>query len=175
MGKGLLDNLSAADRAALAKETLEKAKTYRADILFDRLEDFMTKVLDKDLAKVIASGMVDGFFQGKADAHREVATEMLEKGYDLPLVYEMTGLSEADIDKMQQKDSSYLADLGTKLVEMGHLAIVEEEKKKAESKGKTEGKAQVAVQMLQEGCDYSFISRVTGLSETGITRLKNGK
>ena len=44
-----------------------------------------------------------------------------------------------------------------------------------EAKGKAEGKVEVAVQMLQEGCTHSLISKVTGLSKTKISRLKNGK
>ena len=47
------------------------------------------------------------------------------------------------------------------------------------AKGLAEGKAKaihrITLNMLREGCDHSFISKVTGLSETEISRLKNRK
>ena len=84
-------------------------------------------------------------------------------------------MSLESFNKMKQKDGAYLDELGAKLAEMDHLAMVDAAEEKGLAKGKAEGKTQVAVQMLQEGCDHSFISKVTGLSKTKISRLKNGK
>ena len=90
-------------------------------------------------------------------------------------------------DKMKQEQGTYLANLRAQIAEMDYLTMVDDEKEKAEargmargmakglSKGKTEGKAEVAVEMLQEGYTVSSISKMTGLSKTKISRLKNGK
>ena len=40
--------------------------------------------------------------------------------------------------------------------------------------GRQEGMRQVALNMLKEKADLTFISKVTGLSEDQINRLKNG-
>ena len=41
-------------------------------------------------------------------------------------------------------------------------------------KGRWEGRQEVVLNMLKEKADISFISKVTGLSEKEIKKLKNG-
>ena len=80
-------------------------------------------------------------------------------------------MSLESFNRMKQKQGAYLADLGDKLAEMDYQAMVDAAEEKAEARGV----AKVAVQMLQEGYAISSISKVTGLSKTKVSRLKNGK
>ena len=82
-------------------------------------------------------------------------------------------------DKIDQEEAMRIYELGTEIAEIDRLAILAEEKEKAEAKGvakgKTETSHEIAANMLQEGYTISSISKVTGLSKTEISRLKNGK
>ena len=85
-------------------------------------------------------------------------------------------MSLESFNKMKQKQGAYLDELGAKLAEMDHLAMVDAAEERGVAKGKaeglTEGMTKVAMQMLQKGCSYSLISEVTGLSKAKISRLK---
>ena len=73
-------------------------------------------------------------------------------------------------DKIDQEEAMRIHDLGAEIAEIDRLTMIEEREEKAEARGV----AKVAVQMLQEGYAISSISKVTGLSEAEINRLKNG-
>ena len=47
-------------------------------------------------------------------------------------------------------------------------------KEKGRWEGRKEGRKEVVLNMLKEKADISFISKVTGLSEKAIRKLKNG-
>ena len=100
-------------------------------------------------------------------------------------------MSLESFNKTKQKQGAYLDELGAKLAEMDHLAMVDAAEEKGEARGKAEGRAEgkaaglaegeakasheIAANMLQKGYAPTSISEVTGLSETEISRLKNGK
>ena len=49
-----------------------------------------------------------------------------------------------------------------------------EGKREGLKKGRQEGRQEVVLNMLKEKADIAFISKVTGLSEKAIKKLKNG-
>ena len=56
----------------------------------------------------------------------------------------------------------------------GYMNIREHIKEEGIQKGRQEERQQVVLNMLQEKADISFVSKVTGLSEDEIKKLKNG-
>ena len=65
------------------------------------------------------------------------------------------------------------------LTKGGHMDVFErirqEERQEGIQTGRQEGRQAVILNMLKEKADLSFISKVTGLSEAEIKKLKNGK
>ena len=74
------------------------------------------------------------------------------------------------LDKVSHDDELFYRELSREKAAKDRFVIEKERREE----GKAEGKAEVAVQMLEKGCASSLISEVTGLSETEIKRL-NGK
>ena len=52
------------------------------------------------------------------------------------------------------------------------MSFAEKIEARGEARGKEEGKTEVAVNMLKEGANATFIAKVTGLSLAEIERLK---
>ena len=52
-----------------------------------------------------ASGIKEGLARGAAERDRDIATNMLAMGMDIPVIAKATGLSEQDISKLKQTDT----------------------------------------------------------------------
>ncbi len=51
--------------------------------------------------KIKAEGWAEGIAEGKAEGRREVAIKLLKSGYHRAPVAELTGLSKAEMDKLE--------------------------------------------------------------------------
>ena len=125
-------------------------------------EQLSQEKVERERVNLIAKAKAEGLIQ----MSHKIAFTMLRKDFPRSLISEVTGLSETEIRDLNQ------------LLIMDRLSLEKVERDRinriatAKAEGKTEGKAEVAVQMLQEGYTISSISKVTGLSKTKIRRLK---
>ena len=130
--------------------------------------------------------------KGKEEVRRCVV-RMLQKDFDHSLISKLTGFSETEInhikngEKLRISFSRYgetrleetrrVLNIGAEIAGLDYISEIKDEKKQAEAsgeaKGRAEGETEAVVQMLQEGCAYSLISEVTGLSKLEIKRRKN--
>ena len=103
MSQGLYDYFWEAKKAFLDLQEHERAERCGTNALYQRLEDFIARGLDRDLAEAVVLGMYDGADKGKVEVHHEVAQNMLKKGYAPSSISKMTGLSEAKINSLRKR------------------------------------------------------------------------
>ena len=66
-----------------------------------QLEAYQKSLLAySEVKNVSDTAFGEGKIEGKIEGKKEVAKEMLAKGFDLKIISELTGLSEADIEKL---------------------------------------------------------------------------
>ena len=59
------------------------------------------KFIEEGKIKGIAEGKAEGIAEGETKAKLAVAKSMLEEGSDIQFIIKVTGLSEADINKLK--------------------------------------------------------------------------
>ena len=95
MGRRLFDSLSEDSIAGIKGLAIRKMAIYRQARLADAEGASGTKVL----AKVAARDIVEG----KNHIDCESAIAMLQKGYALDVIYGLTGLSKAEINRLKSR------------------------------------------------------------------------
>ena len=76
------------------------------------------------------------------------------------------------LDEVSHDDELFYRELSREKAARDRFVIEMERREETEARGMAKGKAQVAVQMLREGCAYSLISKVTGLSKAKINKAE---
>ncbi len=61
--------------------------------------------LDEAKKEGMLAGMQKGELKGREEVRRQVIANMFHKNLDIPLISEVTGVSEAEIKKLQKKHS----------------------------------------------------------------------
>ena len=84
-------------------------------------------------------------------------------------------MSQGCYDRLSQDEKASLARETAEREERDLLDFLHDARTEGEAKGKAKASHEIAANMLQKGCDSSLISEVTGLSDTEISRLKNGR
>ena len=81
MGLGLLDNLTQEEVDSLERDAIEKMEIYRLGLV--------------ENAKIVSRA------EGKAEASHEIAANMLQEGCTDSLIAKVTGLPEAEINRLK--------------------------------------------------------------------------
>ena len=87
-------------------------------------------------------------------------------------------MASKHLDKVSHDDELFYRELSREKAAKDRLVIEKERQEEAKAnfaKSKAEAIHKITLNLLREGYDSSFISKVTGLSKTKISRLKNGK
>ena len=80
----------------LTKEEMEEIREH----------DGYVRWLKEGHASGIKESLADGIKKGKAERDRDIATNMLAMGMDIPVIAKATGLSERDIAELRQTDTT---------------------------------------------------------------------
>jgi len=84
----------------LRSEIMKESVIYQ-EILMEGLAEGKAQGLAQGKAQGLAEGLVEGLAEGEVKAANQIALNMIHSGFDLDLISQMTGLTTAQIQKLQ--------------------------------------------------------------------------
>jgi len=84
----------------LRSEIMKESVIYQ-EILMEGLAEGKAQGLAQGKAQGLAEGLVEGLAEGEVKAANQIALNMIHSGFDLDLISQMTGLTTAQIQKLE--------------------------------------------------------------------------
>ena len=81
---------------------MEKIEEGKAESMAEGMAKGKAEGMAEGMAKGMTRGMAKGKAEGMAEGQLAIAKRLLEKGYTIPEISELTGLSVADLSQLKQ-------------------------------------------------------------------------
>ena len=143
----------------------------------------LTQISDKELLthglcapmEILLKHCFDGNFEEHTSAYREVFQDCIEEvgdDYIVSMLEYAYSLADFKIgEKMIKFVEEVFQNKQEVIMTYGQL-LKREAKKEGRQEGRQESRLSIAKNMLQKGCEISFIQEITGLSREAIEKLK---